>query len=102
VRVVVTRKPGGCGLIVRPGTYTLGEGCGIQEVLLVELNDCWEVCERLVSDEVEPSTSRDDVMAHFVVLTACREEEGREGGREGGGRKGRREGGREAVTHITL
>ena len=69
-------QPGGCGLIVRRGTYTLGEGCGIQEVLLVELNDCWEVSECLVSDEVEPSTSRDDVVAHFVVLTACSEKKG--------------------------
>ena len=47
----------------------LCESGGVEEVHLVELNDSWQVGEGLVPDEVEPSSPRDDVMAHLVVLT---------------------------------
>ena len=47
----------------------LCESGGVEEVHLVEFNDSWQVGEGLVSDEVQPSSPRDDVMAHLVVLT---------------------------------
>ena len=43
-------------------------GC-VEAVHLIEFNDGWQVAEGLVSNEIQPASPRDDVMAHLVVLT---------------------------------
>ena len=68
-------------------THMFSESGGVQEVLAVELHDGGQVAESLVSYQVELASPGDDVVAHFVILTAGQRD--RQTHRQEVGRSGR-------------
>lgn len=43
-------------------------------MFLVKFDDGWEVCEALVTNQIEASSPRYDVMAYFAIFTAREKE----------------------------